>query len=338
MLRVILSCLLFALAVAVQVPALSSEDYQYLYSKYLNQHNKVYDEDESAKRFAIFKSNLDIVRQHNAEAAEGKWSFTLGMNKFGDLDNAEYRKLYLNYKSSRQGSFDSEQAAQVSLEDLPASIDWRQKGAVSPVKNQAQCGSCWAFSATAALEGAYWLKHQQVISLSEQLCVDCANGGKDTCDIGGEMQECYEAVIALGGDELEKDYPYQATSGHACRFDKTKIAATFSSYVNVTSGSEAALQAASAVQPIVSVGIDASSIFFQLYSSGVYNDLTCKNGRDELDHGVAVVGYGTLNGKDYWIVRNSWGAFWGMQGYILMSRNKSNQCGIATDASYPIAN
>jgi cathepsin L len=146
-----------------------------------------------------------------------------------------------------------------------------------------------------------------------------------------------EYVATSGGIEAETDYPYKGTSGGGCKFDKTKVAATFSGYENVTSGDEVALKAATFEKPIISVGIDASSLWFQLYFGGVYDHSGCKNGIDDLDHGVAVVGYGTAsNGKDYWIVRNSWGGSWGMKGYIEMVRNKGNQCGIATQGAYAV--
>jgi len=149
------------------------------------------------------------------------------------------------------------------------------------------------------------------------------------------MHDCYLQVIAEGGDETEKQYPYQATSGHNCRFNKKYVVATFSSYFNVTQFDETALKSASS-QAVVSVGIDASQNSFQFYSSGVYDEPKCQSAWDQLDHGVTVVGYGTLNKKDYWIVKNSWSEDWGLQGYILMSRNKNNQCGIATDATVPV--
>jgi cathepsin L len=187
------------------------------------------------------------------------------------------------------------------------------------------------------MEAAHALATKNLVSLSEQELVDCVNGGADTCTVGGEMYQAFEYVISAGGEELESSYPYSGTSGNTCKFDKSQVAATISSYANVTSGDESALQSAVAQQP-VSIAIDASSIWFQLYSSGVYDDSSCKNDYNDLDHGVLAAGYGhdTASGKDYWVVKNSWGAFWGQSGYIYMVRNKNNQCGVATDASYPI--
>jgi len=224
-----------------------------------------------------------------------------------------------------------------STNDVPAAVDWRQKGAVTPVKDQGQCGSCWAFSAVGAMEGAHALATGKLLSLSEQELVDCVNGGADTCDLGGEMHDGYLWAITAGGEELETSYPYKGTSGNKCAFNVSLSVATFSSYLNVTSGDESALQAAVANAP-VSVGIDAASFWFQLYSSGVYDDSSCKSDSASLDHGVLAVGYDhdAASGKDYWIVKNSWNTVWGNQGYIWMVRNKGNQCGIATDATFPL--
>jgi len=263
------------------------------------------------------------------------------MTQFADMTNAEYQERVLGLARSedRPGAPKvHERPHHRQLKALPATVDWRTKNVLTGVKDQGQCGSCWSFSATGSMEGAHALKTGTVVSLSEQELVDCVNGGADTCDLGGEMYQAFEYVIAAGGEETEADYPYTATSGNTCKFTKSKVAATFSSYVNVTSGDESALQSAVSTQPGVSVAIDASSIWFQLYSTGVYDDSSCKNTYNDLDHGVLAVGYGNdaASGKDYWVVKNSWGGFWGQQGYIYMVRNKSNQCGIATDASYPL--
>jgi cathepsin L len=165
--------------------------------------------------------------------------------------------------------------------------------------------------------------------------VDCVRGGKDTCSQGGEMYDG-EEYGSTHGMELETDYSYQGTSGHKCAFDASKVVHKFSGYTNITSGDENALKQAAYEQPIVSVGIDASSIWFQLYFGGVFNLKSCST--TNLYHGVSIVGYGSINVKgvntDFWMVRNSWGSMWGMSGYIMTSRNKNNQCGIATQASF----
>jgi len=331
-----------ALAAFARSDIRSPEFDAHLFTKFLKYHGKSYASvAEKARRFAIFQSHLDLIDQHNLEADQGKHSFKLGLTPFADMTNTEYRQAFhgLARSDSRSPAPDfHDRPSTRQLRQLPAVVDWRTKGVVTAVKNQGSCGSCWSFSATGSMEGAHALATKNLISLSEQELVDCVNGGADNCQVGGEMYQAFEYVISTGGEELESAYPYSGTSGNTCRFDKGQVVATFSSYANVTSGDESALQSAVAQQP-VSIAIDASSIWFQLYSSGVYDDSSCKNDYADLDHGVLAVGYGhdSSSNKDYWVVKNSWGAFWGQAGYIYMVRNKNNQCGVATDASYPIA-
>jgi cathepsin L len=325
---VLLACVAFASALHTEA------EYQSLFTNFVVKFGKSYDVTELFNRFRIFKNNVDLIDQHNEEAAKGKWTFTLGVNNLADYTNEEYQQL-LGFRSSKSVSGAAVHSHRAK--GIPASFDWRTKGAVTPVQDQGQCGSCWAFSAIAAMEGGFFQQSKKLLKFSEQMCVDCVNNGADTCDLGGEMHDCYLQVIAQGGNMLESDYPYTATSGNPCGFDKTKaVGNVFTGYVNVTVGDENALQASSAAS-VVSVGIDASSFLFQLYSSGVYNDPSCHNDAADLDHGVTVVGYGhdAPSGLDYWIVKNSWGAYWGQSGYIWMSRNNKNQCGIATDATVP---
>lgn len=257
-----------------------------------------------------------------------------------DLTDAEYKQM-LGYKRSTKASTGAVETftAPANMQDTPESWDWREHDAVTPVKNQAQCGSCWAFSAVAAMEGAYAIATGKLASFSEQELVDCVLGGIDTCNHGGEMHDGFEEIIQhhKGKIELEADYPYTGESRGVCHSDDTKaVDAHFTAYANVTQGDEDALKAAVATKGVQSVAIDASSFTFQLYRHGVYSWPLCANAADELDHGVAVAGYGVYKQKDFWLVKNSWSESWGMHGYIMMSRNKNNQCGIATDASYPI--
>ena len=225
-------------------------------------------------------------------------------------------------------------AAPVDLTTLPESIDWTTKGAVTPVKNQGSCGSCWSFSATGSLEGAYFLKNGNLLSFSEQELVSCDVSGGDAGCNGGWMDSAFDYVMAAGGITTEAAYPYTSgTSGQSgtCVPGYTNAANSApSGYTDVTPKSVSALMSAVAQQP-VSIAIQANQVAFQSYKSGV---LTGKCGQ-QLDHGVLAVGYGTLNGVDYWKVKNSWGPSWGQDGYILIERSASDLCGVLDAASYP---
>lgn len=289
-------------------------------------------------RFRAFATNLQRIEAHNAAFERGEFSFTLGLNDLADLSDAEYKQL-LSYRArDSKGASETFSVSPEDVKDLPDSWDWRQHGAVTPVKNQGQCGSCWAFSAVAAMESAYQLSTGKLESFSEQELVDCTLGGVDDCSHGGEMSEGYEEIIKHHGGKIdrEEDYEYTAESRGVCNAKDDKAIGHFTAYANVTSGDEAALQAAITTKGVQAVAIDASSFTFQLYRHGVYSWPLCGNAPDALDHGVAAAGYGVYKKKDFWLVKNSWGDSWGMKGYIMMSRNKDNQCGIATDASYPI--
>ena len=305
---------------------------------YMEVYNKQYATmEEKNKRMSIFLKNKEFVINHNNEYAKGIHTFSLELNAFADITNEEYKAKYLGLKIDI-GSYLGGKADTYVPEfkgAAPDAWDWRTNATnvVGPVKNQGGCGSCWAFSAVATMEGQLNKKTNKINSLSEQELVDCVRGGKDTCTQGGEMYDGEEYGVTTGMVS-EADYPYQGSSGNACSVKGKNIVHKYSGYTNITSGDEDALKSASFEQPIISVGIDASSIWFQLYFGGVFNDKSCKTKAADLDHGVAVVGYGTSKGKDFWMVRNSWGGSWGIKGYIMMSRNANNQCGIATQASF----
>jgi len=213
---------------------------------------------------------------------------------------------------------------------LPAEVDWRNEGWVTPVKNQGQCGSCWSFSATGALEGQNFNKTGVLVSLSEQNLIDCSTANYG-CN-GGDIDYAFQYVEGNGGIDTETAYPYTGQQG-SCHYNAANSAAGCSGWVDLPSGDEDALQQAVATVGPISVAIDASSIMFQLYHSGIYQNPFCSS--TNLDHAVLVVGYGTSNGQPYWLVKNSWGTSWGQQGYFMMARNDGNMCGIATSSSYP---
>lgn len=231
---------------------------------------------------------------------------------------------------------------ELSLTTVPESIDWVKNGAVTPVKNQGQCGSCWSFSTTGALEGAYYIKNGVLDSFSEQQLVDCdtrKNGGKDMGCNGGLMDNAFSWIEKNGGLCTEEDYAYTSgttkTAG-TCDTSCTVVSGSeIISYTDVKANSDNDMMSALAQQP-VSIAIQADQKDFQLYKSGVFSG-SCGT---KLDHGVLVVGYGSLDGDDYYRVKNSWGTTWGDNGYIYLGRgdkfnNGSGQCGMLMQASYP---
>ncbi|KAF0291935.1 Cathepsin L [Amphibalanus amphitrite] len=284
---------------------------------------------EEFYRMKVYADNKVKVEQHMKEYAEGKHTFTLALNKFADLTSEEFAR---GFKGLKIGSTTPHVMHQNTGKAAPTSQDWRDYGVVTGVKDQGQCGSCWSFSATGALEGAWALAGHTLVSLSEQQLVDCSTAyGNAGCN-GGWMDSAFQYIRDHGGIQSEASYPYTARDG-TCKASGNNVA-TLRSYADIHSGSESGLLDAVANVGPVAVAIDASHFSFQLYSGGVYNEAHCSSSR--LDHGVLAVGYGTESGQDYWLVKNSWGTGWGLSGYIKMSRNAGNQCGIATSASYPI--
>ncbi|KAE8573119.1 procathepsin L [Halyomorpha halys] len=248
------------------------------------------------------------------------------------MTSTEFRKLMNGYKGAKKQA--GELYVPPANENLPISVDWRPKGAVTGVKDQLQCGSCWAFSSTGSIEGQHFLKTGKLVSLSEQNLMDCSTAeGNESCH-GGRSDYAFKYVMKNKGIDTEATYPYTAQDSTTCKFRKADIGATITGYKKIQKDSESALQSAVANVGPVSVAIDASDEYFHFYDSGVYYREDCSTRL--LDHAVLVVGYGTENGKDYWLVKNSWGKNWGIDGYVKMSRNKNNNCGIATEARYPL--
>lgn len=325
---------------AVVLATIAHPDYSDSWEEYKQKYSKNYDsENEEAYRSTVWGSNIDLIKSHNAEADAGVHSFHLGENHIADMTTDEIRSYFNGILPSEGETGGVEFQAEVELASLPASIDWRMNDTVTPVKNQGQCGSCWAFSATGSLEGQHALKTGKLVSLSEQNLVDCAKKEGNHGCMGGLMDFAFKYVKDNKGIDTEASYPYTAKTGKTCLYNATNSGATLTSWVDIAHDSEAdLLKAVGTVGPI-SVGIDASRPTFHFYKKGVYHDKKCSNKR--LDHGVLAVGYGMAkldNGKskDFWLVKNSWGEKWGMEGYIQMARNRDNACGIATQASYPV--
>jgi len=309
--------------------AYTDVEYQTSFANWMHEHSKSYTASEFQSRFNIFKANMDYVRDWNIAGS----STVLGMTHLADLTNAEYQAIYLGTRFDGTERLKNAEPFTVTG-PLADTVNWVNKGAVTGIKNQGQCGSCWSFSTTGSTEGAHFLSTGNLVSLSEQNLMDCSRSyGNQGCN-GGLMDDAFKYIIANGGIDTEASYPYMTSTTYDCKYTVANRGSTLASYKDVSSGSETALATAVDGRP-VSVAIDASHNSFQLYSSGVYYEPACST--TALDHGVLAVGYGTDGASDYWLVKNSWGTTWGMQGYIWMSRNRSNNCGIATMASYPTA-
>lgn len=317
--------LVACLAVAAASP-LSENQYQYLFTRWVDQYNRQYEAADFFVRYDTFKTNLNRVIEHNNKGL----SWSMAMNEFGDMTPAEFKAKMTGLFPRPKSLFGGQRVAFNSAGvNAPSSIDWRSEGKVTPVKNQGQCGSCWAFSAVAALESLHAIKNGKLVGLSEQQLVDCAGStGNAGCN-GGLMDLAFKWIINNRGICSEDSYKYTARDG-ACQKTCTPVVQV-SNFVDIPIHNETAILQAVAAGPI-SIAIEADRMSFQFYSGGVFDDASCGT---DLDHGVAIVGYGTESGKDYWIVRNSWGSSWGESGYIRMVRNK-NQCGLSEYPSYPI--
>lgn len=296
----------------------------------MQEHAKSYEDDFTEQRkYSVWKVNLVLIEKHNQDA--DVHGYTLGMNEYGDLTGEEFASTMNGYRM--RPITNSTNVFKKTGQILVDNVDWRQKGAVTDVKNQGQCGSCWSFSATGSLEGQHFLKANDLVSLSEQNLMDCSTSyGNHGCK-GGLMDNAFKYIIANNGIDTEESYPYQAHD-ERCRYVAGNSGATMSSYKDVEHGDVDALtEAIGSIGPI-SIAMDASRQTFHLYRQGVYSDRLCSS--TKLDHGVLAVGYGTYEGTPYFLVKNSWGTSWGNEGYFMIKRDDTNMCGLATQASYPV--
>ena len=293
-----------------------SDRYVEKYTGYLEQYHKKF----SINSFSNFKNNIDLIEEHNSK----NYSYRLEMNEFGDMDdftNEPFKNEDKNYIAINEENI------------VPMKIDWREKGAVTGVKNQKNCGSCWAFSSTGSIEGLLAIKTSNLLNFSEQQLMDCSSSyGNHGCS-GGMMDNAFKYVID-NGICSEESYPYTGMDGSCQQCDTI---GQINNYGDIQENDEKILKRAVAQQP-VSVAIQANLSSFRFYSSGIYSDPKCGQ---QLDHGVLIVGYGSdgLYGKDYWLVKNSWGPQWGDNGYIRIERNSNNaggMCGITLQPSIPL--
>lgn len=300
------------------------------FSKFVNKYDKSYDNiGKMESAFYNYVNTVDMISSHNVDTS----GYSIGITQFADMSAEEFNQFKgpgcLSTKSTSScGKFSP------SSKSVPDSIDWTSKGGVTDVKNQGQCGSCWSFSATGAMEGAWFVSTGDLVSLSEQQLMDCSTRyGNMGCN-GGLMDGAFEYAIDKGGMCSEEEVPYQGVDG-TCS-DCTPVV-KFSGCTDVTPNNQLHLKEAVSNGP-VSIAIEADTSVFQHYTGGVISSASCGT---NLDHGVLVVGYGTDgDGTMWWLVKNSWGNTWGDNGYVKISRTESENdkgvCGIAMQPSYPI--
>lgn len=293
--------------------------------QWMRSNNNIYTGSEYQLRLGIFLTNKRLIDEHN----RGNYTFKAGLNKFAAMTPAEYRSL-LGHRSNNKvyhaaQRFNGPFAA-------PDSKDWREAGIVNEIKDQGNCGSCWAFATVQACESAYALANGKLNRCSEQNLVDCAHFGMCTgCD-GGMEVDALEYIERYQSYKLmsEEDYPYTAVTGTKCLFDASKAINSIAGYEHTTWGKEDEVKAVVGNRGVCTAAMDASRWSFQVYASGVYYEKACS--AYSLDHAIGLIGYGTDNGTDYWLCRNSWGQGWGEAGYFRIARNKNNHCGICSNA------
>ncbi|XP_011660799.2 crustapain [Strongylocentrotus purpuratus] len=302
-----------------------------LFDEYKQKYDKSYKTDlEHVQRKGHFTKNVRMIHSIN----RANLGYVLDINHMADQSHQELKRMRGRLRQTRPNNGLPYDGSDVSDDAVPDHIDWNVLGAVSPVKDQAVCGSCWSFGSAETIEGAVFMQSGKRVRLSQQMLMDCTwAAGNNGCD-GGEEWRVYEWLMKNGGIPLEETYgPYLGQNG-MCHYDKSKAVASIKKYYNVTSGNQKDLKKALATKGPIAVGIDAAVPSFSFYSYGTYYDASCGNTVDDLDHAVLAVGYGTdSSGQDYWLIKNSWSTHWGNNGYVAISM-KDNNCGVATAATY----
>jgi len=314
------------------------------YNQFMTKYGKSYkSQQETAQRQNLFTHNKKYIDYTNYRAEKRGQSMRLAINHMADMNEVEMQRM----RGIRGAASKAQQhyaplrvhkSDKVNQDQLPGNVDWRTKGAVNTVQDQGICGSCWSFGTAAVMEGQYFMTFGQLVKFSEQELMDCSwPYGNNACD-GGEDYRAYQWIATNNGLSLTSDYGSYLMADGWCHANTTKKTGIIDGYVSINTGDVIALMDSIANNGPMSVAIDASHKSLSFYSSGVYYEPECGNGPNDLDHAVLAVGYGTsADNEPYWIIKNSWSTHYGNQGYMLMSR-KDNNCGVATQATYPVLN
>jgi len=318
---------MLGLIAALSVGVVLGGDVESMFVDFVKTYDKQYATEEFFARFNIFKTNLDKIEAHNKK----QLSWTLGITQFADLTAEEFASLYLGKVKSegkREGTPRVFTPASAQVGADPA-FDWRTKGAISPVRNQGQCGSCYAMTVVSAIEAACYIVTHNLTQLSTQALMDCSSScGNQGCN-GGFLDNSFQWLVK-NPLPAESCYPYQAASG-TCKKTCPPIKwCKVTGFKDIKAGDEEAMLNATSKQPLA-LAIEADQSSFQFYNSGVIDDASCGK---SLDHTLLLIGYGTESGKQYWTLQNTWGTSWGEKGYLRLARNK-DMCGIADLVSYP---
>ncbi|EGR34126.1 papain family cysteine protease, putative, partial [Ichthyophthirius multifiliis] len=313
----------------ILLPKKTPQEMQQMFEEFNVKYNKKYASlDQSSYRLNIFTENYNFIQDRNQQIT----NLVLEINQYTDLTLEEFRQLHSGYQQKQKKTLRLRKNTNFQNEDLPESVDWRDK-LTTPVQKQGACGSCWAFSTIVALEAAYAKQTGEIVKLSEQNVMDCCKLEDKGCN-GGDPESALNCVTKLiKGIMKEDDYPYQAITRKQCDFVKEKSVYLPDNYEDITPKNELVLKSFVAKQP-VSTCIGATTQIFQFYKSGIISHSEdCLN---LPDHCIGIVGYGVEDDNKYWIVKNSWGNQWGEQGYVRILRtDNSNDIGMCAIASEP---
>ncbi|XP_005078488.1 cathepsin R [Mesocricetus auratus] len=325
---------MFCLGVSSAAPTLDPRldaEWQIWKMKY----EKSYSLEEEAMRKEVWGKNMELIKNHNGENGLGKNGYTMEINEFGDMTDDEFKSTMIGSPMRTHHRGKGIWKRDVGNVVFPKSVNWTEKGYVTPVRKQGNCNSCWAFSVTGAIEAQIIRKLGKLTPLSVQNLVDCSKSQGNNGCLSGDTYNAFQYVLHNGGLEAEATYPYEGREG-PCRSNPQNSIAEITGFVSLPESEDILMGAVASIGPI-SAGIDASHSSFRFYNKGIYHEPNCSS--DYVTHGILVVGYGfegnETDGNNYWLIKNSWGKKWGLGGYMKIAKDKNNHCGIASFARYP---